>query len=80
MSDMILYLLFFNILNCFSFILIVFHLNVKFRNFVVCICHFYAIYLFLKCVCHIYKVLSFSFGSVFSCFNTTIDCFCCPHL
>ncbi len=37
-------------------------------------------FIFKMCICSIYKILAFSFGSVFSCFNTTIDCFCCPHL
>ncbi len=42
----------------------------------------YAFVIFIKknCICSIYKGLAFSFGSVFSCFNTTSDCFCCPHL
>ncbi len=37
-------------------------------------------FIFKICIGSIYKVLAFSFGPVFSCFNTTIDCFCCPHL
>ncbi len=50
----------------FSFIFC-FHLNVKFWNFVIWICHFYLISLFLyfkMCIYIIYKVLAFSFGSV----------------
>ncbi len=39
---------------------LVFHLNVKFWNFVACICHFYVISLFFKCVYSIYNVLAFS--------------------
>ncbi len=35
--------------------------------------------IFKMCICSTCKVLAFSFGSVFSCFNTTINCFC-PHL
>ncbi len=37
-------------------------------------------FIFKMCRCSIYKVLAFSFGSIFSCFNSTIDCFYCPHL
>ncbi len=35
---------------------------------------------FINVYVYIYKVLAFSFRSDFSCFDTTIDCFCCPHL
>ncbi len=38
------------------------------------------VFIFQMCICSISKVLAFSVGSVFGCFNTTIDFFCCPHL
>ncbi len=66
--------LIFLIVLSFIYFFLVFHLKCSVLKFLL------NLFIFKMCICSIYKVLAFRFGSVFSCFNSTIDCFCCPHL